>query len=94
MGRVQALERRKQEMEAEQQTVEAYYQARLEEMQAQYDKLLGEIDDAKRVAQEKVYSAFHDDASVVPAGGVVPNTVPPSPGRSKGESPRKPGPAK
>lgn len=51
---MQQLERRKQEQEAEQQTIEAYYQARLEEMQAQYDKLLSEIDDAKRVAQEQV----------------------------------------
>ena len=52
MQRVATYERRKQEQEAEQQTVEAYYQARLEEMQAQYDKLLSEIDDAKRAAQE------------------------------------------
>ena len=66
LARVQALERRKAELEAEQVTIEAYYQARLAEMQSQYDKLLGEIDDAKRVAQEQVYRTFHDNASVVP----------------------------
>ena len=33
--RAAALERRKVELEAEQQTIEAYYQARLDEMQAQ-----------------------------------------------------------
>ena len=42
LSRVAALERRKQEQEAEQQTIEAYYQARLEEMQAQYDRLLAD----------------------------------------------------
>ena len=58
---------RKQEQEAEQQTIEAYYQARLEEMQAQYDRLLAEIDDAKRDAQVKVYKTFQDDAAVLPS---------------------------
>ena len=71
LARVAALERRKQEQEAEQQTIEAYYQARLEEMQAQYDRLLGEIDDAKRDAQVKVYKTFQDDAPVVPRGGTA-----------------------
>ena len=71
LSRVAALERRKQEQEAEQQTIEAYYQARLEEMQAQYDRLLGEIDDAKRDAQVKVYKTFQDDAPVVPRGGTA-----------------------
>ncbi len=87
MARVQALERRKAEQEAELQTVEAYYQARLDEMNAQYNKLLGEIDDAKRVAQQKVYSTFNDDAPVLPAGGAVPDAAPPSPGGRS--SPRK-----
>ena len=45
----------------------AYYQARLEEMQAQYDRLLSEIDDAKRDAQAKVYKTFQDDAAVLPS---------------------------
>ena len=67
LSRVAALERRKQEQEAEQQTIEAYYQARLEEMQAQYDRLLAEIDDAKRDAQVKVYKTFQDDAAVLPS---------------------------
>ena len=67
LSRVAALERRKQEQEAEQQTIEAYYQARLEEMQAQYDRLLSEIDDAKRDAQAKVYKTFQDDAAVLPS---------------------------
>ena len=67
LARVAALERRKQEQEAEQQTIEAYYQARLEEMQAQYDRLLAEIDDAKRDAQVKVYKTFQDDAAVLPS---------------------------
>ena len=66
LARVAALERRKQEQEAEQQTIEAYYQARLEEMQGQYEKLLAEIDDAKRDAQVKVYKGFEDNAEVVP----------------------------
>ena len=66
LARVAALERRKQEQEAEQQTIEAYYQARLEEMQGQYEKLLAEIDDAKRDAQVKVYKTFQDDAPVLP----------------------------
>ena len=65
LARVAALERRKQEQEAEQQTIEAYYQARLEEMQGQYDRLLNEIDDAKRDAQVKVYKQFEDDAPVL-----------------------------
>ena len=69
LSRVAALERRKQEQEAEQQTIEAYYQARLEEMQAQYDRLLAEIDDAKRDAQVKVYKTFQDDAPVLPPAG-------------------------
>ena len=42
-------------------------QARLEEMQAQYDRLLSEIDDAKRDAQVKVYKTFQDDAPVLPS---------------------------
>lgn len=75
LARVQQLERRKLEQEAEQQTIEAYYQARLEEMQAQYDKLLSEIDDAKRAAQEQVYRAFHDDAPIAQGGVAV---VPPA----------------
>ena len=45
-------------------------QARLDEMQAQYDRLLSEIDDSKRAAQQEVYRAFDDDAPVIPAGGV------------------------
>lgn len=72
LARVAALERRKQEQEAEQQTIEAYYQARLEEMQGQYDRLLGEIDDAKRDAQTKVYASFHDDAPHL-GGGAGPD---------------------
>ena len=36
-------------------------------MQAQYDRLLSEIDDAKRDAQVKVYKTFQDDAPVVPS---------------------------
>ena len=67
LARVAALERRKQEQDAEQQTIEAYYQARLEEMQGQYDRLLSEIDDAKRDAQLRVYKAFQDDALVIPS---------------------------
>ena len=35
-------------------------------MQGQYEKLLREIDDAKRDAQVKVYKTFQDDAPVVP----------------------------
>ena len=42
-------------------------QARLEETQAQYDRLLGEIDDAKRDAQVRVYKSFDDDAPILPA---------------------------
>ena len=68
LARVAQLERRKQEQEAEQQTIEAYYQARLEEMQGQYDRLLTEIDEAKRDAQVKVYKSFDDDAPVLPSG--------------------------
>lgn len=34
-------------------------------MQGQYDRLLGEIDDAKRDAQAKVYKSFSDDAPVL-----------------------------
>ena len=60
LARVAQLERKKQEQEAEQQTIEAYYQARLEEMQTQYERLLSEIDDAKKSAQEKVYRTFDD----------------------------------
>ena len=67
LSRISALERRKQEQEAEQQTIEAYYQARLEEMQAQYDRLLSEIDHAKRDAQVKVFKTFQDDAPVLPS---------------------------
>ena len=66
---------RKQEQEAEQQTIEAYYQARLEEMQSQYEKLLGEIDDAKKHAQDQVYRKFDSNAPVVP-----PPEAPGSPG--------------
>ena len=69
LARVAALEKRKQEQEAEQQTIEAYYQARLEEMQGQYERLLSEIDDAKRDAQVKVYKGFEDNAEVVPVPG-------------------------
>ena len=47
-SRVAQLERRKQESEAERQTVEAYYEARLEEMQTQYNRLLADIDSAKQ----------------------------------------------
>ena len=36
-------------------------------MQSQYDRLLSEIDDAKRHAQEKVYRKFDDNAPVVPS---------------------------
>ena len=87
LARVAQLERRKQEQEAEQQTIEAYYQARLEEMQAQYDKLLGEIDDAKRTAQEKVFHTFDETAAVVPPPEQEPSSpsgggrVRPSPGK-------------
>jgi len=66
MQRVALLERRKLEQEAEQSTIEAYYQARLDEMQAQYDRLLSEIDDSKRAAQQEVYRAFDDNAKIVP----------------------------
>jgi hypothetical protein len=38
MSRVAALERRHQEQEAEKSTIEAYYEARLAEMQAQVGK--------------------------------------------------------
>jgi DNA anti-recombination protein RmuC len=75
LARVAQLERRKQEQEAEQQTIEAYYQARLEEMQSQYEKLLGEIDDAKKHAQDQVYRKFDSNAPVVP-----PPEAPGSPG--------------
>lgn len=44
MQLVQQLERRKQEQEAEKQTIEAYYEARLEEMQTQYDRLLADVE--------------------------------------------------
>ena len=42
LERVAVLDRRKVELEAEQSTVEAYYQARLGETQAQYDRLLAD----------------------------------------------------
>lgn len=48
MQQVAAAERRKQEWDAERQTVEAYYNARIEEMQAEYDKLLAETEGAGR----------------------------------------------
>ena len=51
-------------------------------MQAQYDRLLGEIDDSKRAAQQEVYRAFDDDAPVIPPGG-----TPGSPNR-KGSPPK------
>jgi len=42
MKLVASHERRKQEQEVERETVEAYYNARLQEMQSQYDKLLAQ----------------------------------------------------
>ena len=62
MQRVAQLERRKQEMEAEAATVEAYYKARLEEMQSQYDRLLADIEGAKQAAQDQVFRTFDDNA--------------------------------
>jgi len=56
--RAAALERRKLELEAEQQTIEAYYQARLDEMQAQYDRLLTEVEGAKSAAREEAIRAL------------------------------------
>ena len=53
--RAAALERRKLELEAEQQTIEAYYQARLDEMQAQYDRLLTEVEGTKSAARDEAY---------------------------------------
>ena len=62
MQRVAQLERRKQEMEAEAATVEAYYKARLDEMQSQYDRLLADIEGAKQAAQDQVFRTFDDNA--------------------------------
>ena len=62
MQRVAQLERRKQEMEAEAATVEAYYKARLDEMQTQYDRLLADIEGAKQAAQDQVFRTFDDNA--------------------------------
>mmetsp|Transcript_46241 Transcript_46241/g.100423 ORF Transcript_46241/g.100423 Transcript_46241/m.100423 type:complete len:284 (-) Transcript_46241:78-929(-) len=42
MKLVASHERRKQEQEVERETIEAYYNARLQEMQSQYDKLLAQ----------------------------------------------------
>lgn len=70
--RVAQLERRKQELEAEQQTIEAYYQARLEEMQTQYDKLLGEVESAKQAARDEVFKTFDDNREHVPGGSPRP----------------------
>jgi len=56
--RAAALERRKLELEAEQQTIEAYYQARLDEMQAQYDRLLTEVEGAKAASREEAIRAL------------------------------------
>jgi len=44
-------------------------------MQAQYDRLLSEIDDSKKAAQHEVYRAFDDNAAVVPG------KAKPSPGK-------------
>jgi len=60
--RAAALERRKLELEAEQQTIEAYYQARLDEMQAQYDRLLTEVEGAKSAARDEAIRAALDKA--------------------------------
>ena len=69
MQRVAQLERRKQEMEAEAATVEAYYKARLDEMQSQYDRLLADIEGAKQAAQDQVFRTFDDNAPVVSPRG-------------------------
>ncbi|KAL1524066.1 hypothetical protein AB1Y20_018977 [Prymnesium parvum] len=65
MQRVALLERRKLEQEAEQQTIEAYYQARLDEMQAQYDRLLSEIDESKRQAPQETSRPSDSNASSI-----------------------------
>ena len=67
-SRVAQLERRKQESEAERQTVEAYYEARLEEMQTQYNRLLADIDSAKQSAKDEVFRNYSlgDNDPVVP----------------------------
>jgi len=70
MARVAQLERRNQEQEAEKQTIEAYYEARLEEMQAQYDRLLADVECAKQAAKAEVYRTFDDNSAVVPADDV------------------------
>ena len=67
MSRVAQLERRKQEQEAEKQTIEAYYEARLEEMQTQYDRLLADVEGAKQEARAEVFRTFDDNSAVVPA---------------------------
>ena len=47
---------------AEAATVEAYYKARLDEMQSQYDRLLADIEGAKQAAQDQVFRTFDDNA--------------------------------
>ena len=37
-------------------------------MQTQYERLLSEIDDAKKLAQDKVFRTFDDDAPVLADG--------------------------
>lgn len=61
-----ALDRRKQEQESEKQTIEAYYEARIDEMQTQYDRLLADIDQVKQAAKEEVFKTFDDHMPVVP----------------------------
>ena len=51
------------------QTIEAYYEARLEEMQAQYDRLLADVEGAKQAAKAEVYRTFDDNSAVVPDDG-------------------------
>ena len=71
MQRVAQLERRKQEMEAEAATVEAYYKARLDEMQTQYDRLLADIEGAKQAAQDQVFHVGRQRAAPEPAREVT-----------------------
>ena len=59
--RAAALERRKQELEAEQHTIEAYSQARLDEMQTQYDRLLAEVAGAKSAARSEILGSLDDN---------------------------------
>ena len=65
-----------------------HHQARLEEMQAQYDKLLGEVESVKQQARDQardeVFKTFDDNREHVPGGTPAGS---PRPG-AKAESPR------